>query len=471
MRARACTMLAIALALAASPALAQESQVRADFRREGEHVAESCGGFSPKALFACAYTLTTDYPLHVALGSLAPQNGFAFGVAFSERYTPNERWRLSWSGDAVAAPSGSWRGGVYMKIVRTPDLGVRVAEPGSEASAGPVTAWEHPVVDIFAQVVSLDTINFFGPGQASTEDGRSVYGERQTIAGATGILPLSGLKAIRGLRPALIAGVSGRFVTIRPGDSPDAPSIEQVYDEASAPGLTEQSPFVEFHEGIRFKPSVANGWLRFNYLLAAQQFRTSGETRSSFNRWTMDLRHEIPLYRGVSSPGPRAFNGPNECAQAVGSPACPPVSWSRNRQGAIGIRLLMSTSTTSGGNQVPFYFQPTLGGSDINGERLLASYQDYRFRGPNVLALQASVEHTIWGPVGVFVQAEEGKVAEEAGALDFKHLDSSFTVGLTIRAGGFPMVNLSFSWGGEGHHVIGSMNSTLLGGSTRPSLF
>jgi len=147
------------------------------------------------------------------------------------------------------------------------------------------------------------------------------------------------------------------------------------------------------------------------------------------------------------------------------------VSWSRNRQGAIGIRLLMSTSTTSGGNQVPFYFQPTLGGSDINGERLLASYQDYRFRGPNVLALQASVEHTIWGPIGVFVQAEEGKVAEEAGALDFKHLDSSFTVGLTIRAGGFPMVNLSFSWGGEGHHVIGSMNSTLLGGSTRPSLF
>jgi len=62
-------------------------------------------------------------------------------------------------------------------------------------------------------------------------------------------------------------------------------------------------------------------------------------------------------------------------------------------------------------------------------------------------------------------------VAEDSGGLNFKGLESSVTVGLTIRAGGFPMVNLSFSWGGEGNHVIGTMNSTLLGGSTRPRLF
>ena len=471
MKARLFALLAITLALAARPVVAQESQVGADFRREGEHLAKSCGDFKPKALFGCAYTLTTDYPLHVALGSLAPQNGFAFGAAFSERYTPNEGWRLTWSGDLVAAPSGSWRGGAYMKIVRTPDLGVTVAAPGSTAAPGSVTAWEHPVIDIFAQIVSLNTINFFGPGQASTENGRSVYGERQTIVGATGILPLSKVKGIGALRPALIAGISGRFVAIRSGKGGDAPSIEEVYDEAAAPGLTEQSPFVEFHEGLRFKPSVANGWLKFNYLLAAQQFRASGGTPSSFNRWTADLRHEIPLYRRASSSGPREFNSPNECAQAVGSPACPPVSWSRNRQGTIGIRLLVSTSTTSDGNQVPFYFQPTLGGSDLNGERLLASYQDYRFRGPNLLALQASVEHSLWGPIGVFVQAEQGKVTERSSGLDFNGLDSSLTVGLTLRAGGFPMVNLSFSWGSEGNHFIGTMSSTLLGGSARPSLF
>ena len=44
--------------------------------------------------------------------------------------------------------------------------------------------------------------------------------------------------------------------------------------------------------------------------------------------------------------------------------------------------------------------------------------------------------------------------------------------GLTLRAGGFPMVYLLFSWGGhEGTHTTGSMNTSLLGGGARPSLF
>jgi hypothetical protein len=33
------------------------------------------------------------------------------------------------------------------------------------------------------------------------------------------------------------------------------------------------------------------------------------------------------------------------------------------------------------------------------------------------------------------------------------------------------MVNLSFSWGGGSHHVIGAMDASLLGGSSRPRLY
>jgi hypothetical protein len=146
------------------------------------------------------------------------------------------------------------------------------------------------------------------------------------------------------------------------------------------------------------------------------------------------------------------------------------VQWSRNRQGTIVLRLLVSAASTSEANRVPFYFQPTLGGSDIDGERRLASYDDYRFRGANLILLQESIEHSLWGPLGVFVQAEQGKVAATRSDLDLGHLRTSTTVGLTLRAGGFPMVNLSFSWGGEGHHVIAAMNTSLLGGSARPRL-
>jgi hypothetical protein len=173
----------------------------------------------------------------------------------------------------------------------------------------------------------------------------------------------------------------------------------------------------------------------------------------------------------VQSPGPQEFNGPNDCGATASTAGCPKPQWSRNRYGTVRVRGLLVTSTTSGGDRVPFYLQPTLGGSDLNGERRLASFADYRFRDRNMLALQQSVEYSLWGPIGAFLQTEQGTVAPRAGALSLGDVSSSTTIGLTLRAGGFPMVNLSFSWGAEGHHVIGAMDTSLLGGSSRPSLY
>ena len=48
----------------------------------------------------------------------------------------------------------------------------------------------------------------------------------------------------------------------------------------------------------------------------------------------------------------------------------------------------------------------------------------------------------------------------------------SFAVGLTIRAGGLPVAYLLFAWGGnEGTHTTATVSPTLLGASSRPSLF
>src|SRR5438045_2873976 len=98
-------------------------------------------GQLPTMLFEAkaAAAAEPEPPCRVALGSLAPQNGFAFGLAFVEHYTPNESWRLSWNADAVATPSGSWRGGAYMKLVHTPaTAGVVVRQPGAAAPSGAI---------------------------------------------------------------------------------------------------------------------------------------------------------------------------------------------------------------------------------------------------------------------------------------------------------------------------------------------
>jgi len=62
-------------------------------------------------------------------------------------------------------------------------------------------------------------------------------------------------------------------------------------------------------------------------------------------------------------------------------------------------------------------------------------------------------------------------VTQADQGLGFDGLAHSIAVGVTLRAGGFPLVNLTFAWGGGSHHIIGTIDSSLMGGSGRPSLF
>ena len=87
--------------------------------------------------------------------------------------------------------------------------------------------------------------------------------------------------------------------------------------------------------------------------------------------------------------------------------------------------------------------------------------------------LRGSFEHSLWNlPLGFAFMVDEGKVALARGDIAFTHLTHSFSTGLTLRAGGFPQMSLMFSWGGkEGTHTSANVNTSLLGGGGRPSLF
>jgi hypothetical protein len=467
----------LVLLSASALALAQESALHAELRREGERVSGACQA-SFKAVPGCAYTLLTDHPLHIAAGSMPPQNGFGLGGAFVwSKNTKN--WRMSWDLDGVGALSGAWRAGAYMKIVHTPHptkgpIKVTIPQPGETSKAedkpnGP-GSFTHPytVFDLYAQSISLNKVNFFGLGNDTTLAGKSLFGISETIIGASATKPVVEWAAIRWLNLALLGEINGRFVDIRGNHGHSVPSIETLYSDATAPGLSNQPGFAQLGEGLRIKPVVGN--LQLNYMGRFQQFFASSSSHNSFLRWTVDLDHRYSLY-GNTQVGVKSAErtGPDSCAPA--GEKCPEVPHSRNLNGSIGVRLLLSESITSATNAVPFYFQPTLGGSDINSSLALGSYQDYRFQAPNLLLLQESFEHSIWGPFGLKLMADEGRVALTWADLGFSHLKHSFASGLTLRAGGFPMISMMFAWGGsEGHHNIFNMNTSLLGGSSRPAL-
>lgn len=458
-----------------TPMLAQEGWLHADFRREGERVSDACKGFSFKAVPGCAIELFTDHPLHVAAGSMPPQNGFGLGAAFvSTRNTQN--WRLSWDADAVGAFSGAWRAGGYLKLVHTPVEPIHVTLPGSGSTGDQpknkpaIRIHPYTVFNLYAQAISLNKLNYFGLGNDTTLADASVFGMRQTIVGGNVIKPVYELPALRVLNLSLLGEVNGRFVSIRGEGGQSVPTIGSLYDDATAPGLSNHPGFLQFGEGIRIKPVIGDR-LELNYLGNFQEFIAPSNSQNSFERWTVDLNHTFYLYGYTQSAAKSADgSGPDECAPS--GEKCPQVSHSRNLNGSLGFRLVLSESINSATSAVPFYFQQTLGGSDIDGALALGSYQDYRFRAPNLLLLQENFEHSIWGPFGVKFMADQGRVALTRSDVGFDHLKHSFAAGLTLRAGGFPMVSMMFAWGGaEGHHNIFNMNTSLLGGSSRPSLY
>jgi hypothetical protein len=441
-------------AFLATQLAAQQTQFGAEVATEEKHFNESCihpkGGFSFGAISGCGQTLLTDHPFHIAVGSLAPGNGMATGIAVTTHYTPNEDWRLFWDFDAVASSNLSWRAGGYMTAILIRHPKVHLAS----ASGGPssLVVQEMPAFHLYAETTSLNHLETFGLGQNTSLASRTFFGMRQTIVGANVVWPV-----FQPIGLSLYGEANGRSVDLRPGDTLPI-----------TPGLGHQPGFAQLGQGVRLNPSLANGHIRLNYSLGVQEW--IGGT-SSFRRFTMDFGHTFPLYSHYRSLAPKSFNGPDSCLQDTNAKTCPSIT--RNLEGSFGLRLLYTASYTSPGDSVPFYFDPTLGGGDINGANFLPSYADYRFRGPNLLLLRASFEHSIYKwPVGVKFLVDEGRVGLTHSDLGFNHLAHSYAAGITLHAGGLPLVDLLFAWGGhEGTHNIANVNSSLLGGAARPSLY
>ncbi len=450
-----------ALVVFSTPVLAQETALGADFRKEGERFGASCGSFK---LVDCGQLLFTDHPLHIAVGSLAPLNGFGSGIAFTTHYTPNESWRIFWNADAVATPNGSWRAGGYMSAVLIRRRKITIRTGSATNGRSNLSLPEMPVFHAYVQNTSLNRISYYGLGQNTTTT-HTLFGMSEAIVGGNVVWPIS-----RRLNISLLGEANGRFLSVRASRQPGEISIEQANNEMSAPGLANQPGYAQFGQGIRFRPNLANGYVRLDYTANFQEWVASNSTYS-FRRFRADLSHQFPLYRSTRSLLPREYNGPDTCSSDPNSLGCPPVS--RNLEGSFGLRLLYTSSYTSTGSVVPFYLDPTIGGSDLNGTTLLPSYADYRFRGPNMLVLRGSFEHSIYKwPIGAKFMVDGGRVALRPGVLGFNHFAHSYAAGLTVRAGGLPVIDLLFAWGGgESTHTLANVSTSLLGGTARPTLY
>jgi len=109
---------------------------------------------------------------------------------------------------------------------------------------------------------------------------------------------------------------------------------------------------------------------------------------------------------------------------------------------------------------MPFYLQPTLGGTDINNVDVLRSYRDYRFRAPNVVAFQAEYRRTIWGTdrgPGLLRRGPCGRAA-----LRYRYCPHAPQLWgrMIVQVGSLPVFKVYYAWGGsEGTHTTYTANT------------
>src|SRR5512147_1373699 len=113
-------LLVVCLVAVVVPAYAQNGpRPQDEWQRERDALATYCGGLDLGAVPGCGIALATQSPVHVSLGTIAPQNKVGFGPSVAGHASPGDRWRINWSADAVVAAGGAWRAGTYVNVVRS----------------------------------------------------------------------------------------------------------------------------------------------------------------------------------------------------------------------------------------------------------------------------------------------------------------------------------------------------------------
>ena len=101
--------------------------------------------------------------------------------------------------------------------------------------------------------------------------------------------------------------------------------------------------------------------------------------------------------------------------------------------GTLDFRSHLVTTSADANNVIPFYMLPTLGGQDIDSRVSLRGFENYRFRAPDTMFVQAEYSLPMYDPFALLLFYDAGNVGNMLGDLSFAHLRQDGGFGLNIR--------------------------------------
>jgi len=264
------------------------------------------------------------------------------------------------------------------------------------------------------------SLQYYGTGPERTKDLRTNYRlEDTSIDGILAVEPKKGVK--------FGASLGYLWTNVGPGNDKRFASTEKVFSQAASPGIDRQTNFLR--NGLFAQYDYRDDPLGMaksggNYVFQYSWFHDERLERFGFRRMDIELQQFIPFL---------------------------------NKTRVIALRAKTTLTETDRNEQIPFYLQPILGGSDD-----LRGYRFFRFSDRNSMVMNAEYRWEIFSGLDGAVFADAGKVFPRRGMLNFKNLESSAGVGLRFNARNATFMRLDVAFSPEGFQLWIKFNDIFL---------
>jgi outer membrane protein assembly factor BamA len=265
--------------------------------------------------------------------------------------------------------------------------------------------------DFRATYRDLAQERYFGSGPNSRKEDETNF--RQEDINYVGRF---GVKPAKHVRAGVIAGYLK--TNVGSGTNPVSPSIEKRFATAEAPALENQPNY--FQTGLFFEADYRDepGNPRSGGLYSASW--TSFNDRKlglyGFGQYDLEAQQYLPFF---------------------------------NKRRVIALRAKSTLTNTASGQEIPFYMQPTLGGSED-----LRGYSEYRFRGRNVVVVNAEYRFEAFSGLDLAVFGDAGQVAERPRDLRFSEFKTAYGVGFRFNTAKSVFLRVDLGFSNEGQRLF-----------------
>ena len=330
----------------------------------------------------------------VRLGGLVSGSGLALGPEYLRR-------DLAGGGVAVR---GSVRASLKRYQLYEVELGF------------PKLAGEKAFVDLYAVHRNYPRIDYYGPGPESQKSGRSDYRLEDEAYEAT-----AGVKPVKPLRLGVTAGYLE--VNVGPGADGRFVSAEKIFPPSGTPGIDRQADFwrVGAFAQYDWRDDAGRPRQGGNYLVRYSRYADRRTGVNTFGRVELEAQQYVPVF---------------------------------SERQVIALRGRSVLTDDAGRHRVPFYLQPTLGGSED-----LRGFRRFRFYDDHMMVFNAEYRWASINGMDAAVFADAGKVFHRREQWNLKDLESAVGFGLRFNVDNKVFLRVDVGFSHEGFQVWVKLNN------------